>query len=200
MFARIALAVPFGAGVTAALFFAMNLMIDSGHRTTETAAARIVDFVHIQRNDVIETREERPERPEAAERAPDMPQPVAAQVFAGEIRVAMAGPKLGFGEASLGSLGFGAGSDGEYIPIVKVAPSYPMRAAQRRLEGHVIVEFVVTTSGAVRDVVVVESTSELFEQAAIEAALKFKYKPRIVDGQPIEVAGVQNKITFRLSA
>jgi protein TonB len=28
--------------------------------------------------------------------------------------------------------------------------------------------------------------------------LKFKYKPRIVDGEPIEVAGVQNKITFQL--
>ena len=39
-----------------------------------------------------------------------------------------------------------------------------------------------------------------FEQAAIEAALKFKYKPRTVDGEPIEVPGVQNRITFTLKA
>jgi len=30
----------------------------------------------------------------------------------------------------------------------------------------------------------------------LQAATKFKYKPRVVDGQPIEVPGVQNKITF----
>jgi protein TonB len=69
---------------------------------------------------------------------------------------------------------------------------------QRRLEGYVIVEFVVTTSGGVRDVAVVESSSEIFESAAMEAALKFRYKPRVVDGIAIEVAGVQNRISFRL--
>jgi protein TonB len=87
-------------------------------------------------------------------------------------------------------------SDGEYLPIVKVAPVYPTRALQRRLEGYVIVEFVVTANGSVRDVAVVESSDAVFERAAIEAALKFKYKPRVVDGSPIEVAGVQNRITF----
>jgi protein TonB len=84
--------------------------------------------------------------------------------------------------------------------VVKVAPVYPMRALQRRLEGYVVVEFVVTSSGAVRDVTVIESTAEIFEEAAVEAAMKFKYKPRIVDGTPIEVPGVRNQITFKLDA
>jgi protein TonB len=44
----------------------------------------------------------------------------------------------------------------------------------------------------------VESTHSVFERPALKAVLKFKYKPRIVDGEPIEVAGVQNKITFQL--
>ena len=34
--------------------------------------------------------------------------------------------------------------DGEYLPIVKVAPVYPRRALQRGIEGFVIVEFTVT--------------------------------------------------------
>jgi len=38
----------------------------------------------------------------------------------------------------------------------------------------------------------------VFERAALAAVLKFKYKPRVVDGEPIEVAGVRNKITFVL--
>jgi protein TonB len=128
-----------------------------------------------------------------------MPQPNSGQEFSGAIQVAMAGPELELRNPDIGGTGFDV-TDGEYIPIVKVAPRYPMRAAQRRLEGYVIVEFVVTASGAVRDVTVIESTSELFEAAAVEAALKFKYKPRVVDGQPIEVSGVQNRITFRLNA
>ncbi len=61
-----------------------------------------------------------------------------------------------------------------------------------------IVEFTVTKTGSVRDPFIVESTSSLFENAALQAVLRFKYKPRIVDGDPIEVAGVQNKITFEL--
>ena len=38
----------------------------------------------------------------------------------------------------------------------------------------------------------------IFERASLKAAAKFKYKPRVVDGQAIEVAGVQNKFTYEL--
>jgi protein TonB len=99
---------------------------------------------------------------------------------------------------SLGKVGFGV-SDGEYLPIVKVAPVYPARALARRLEGHVLLEFVVTQTGAVRDVKVIESTAPLFERPAIEAALKFRYKPRVIDGEAVEVAGVRNMITFTMA-
>jgi len=98
---------------------------------------------------------------------------------------------------SVGGVGFGI-SDGEYLPIVKVAPVYPARALSRGLEGYVIVEFTVTRQGTVRDVSVVESSSSLFERAAMDAALKFKYKPRVIAGEPVEVPGVQNKITFEI--
>jgi len=50
----------------------------------------------------------------------------------------------------------------------------------------------------VRDVLVVESTSSRFERAAVEAAMKFKYKLRVIDGVPVEVPGVRNKIAFEI--
>ena len=77
---------------------------------------------------------------------------------------------------------------------------YPTRALAKRLEGYVLVEFVVTQTGSVKDVVVLESTADLFERPAIEAALKFKYKPRIVDGVAVEVRGVRNRIVFEMEA
>ena len=89
--------------------------------------------------------------------------------------------------------------DGEYLPIVKVAPVYPRRALQRGIEGFVIVEFTVTKQGTVRDPIVVEANpSGIFEQAAMDAAMKFKYKPRVVNGEATEVSGVQNRITFQI--
>lgn len=89
--------------------------------------------------------------------------------------------------------------DGEYLPIVKVNPQYPRKASQRGIEGWVIVEFTVTESGSVVDAFVHSSDPPgIFDRAAVNAALKFKYKPRVVDGQPIRVSGVKNRIVFEL--
>ena len=91
-------------------------------------------------------------------------------------------------------------ADGDYLPIVKVAPIYPKRALARKLEGYVVVEFTVTTRGTTKDIKVVEARpTVIFNQAAIQAAEKFKYKPRVVDGKPVEVHGVRNKIAFKLN-
>ncbi len=86
----------------------------------------------------------------------------------------------------------------EYLPIVKIAPYYPEEAAALRLEGYVIVEFTVTESGSVEDLLVVESSSPIFEPAALDAVSKFKYAPRLINGNPVAVPGVRNRITFVL--
>ena len=79
-------------------------------------------------------------------------------------------------------------------------PIYPRRAQTRGIEGYVLLEFFVTTAGAVRDPRVVESKPPgIFDNAAVQAALKFKYKPKVVNGEPVEVAGVRNLITFELA-
>ena len=93
--------------------------------------------------------------------------------------------------------GFNAG-EGEYLPIVKVAPIYPNRALSRGIEGWCIVEYTVTRNGTTAGGKVVECTSSLFANASLKASSKFKYKPRIINGTPIDVPGVQHKITFEL--
>jgi protein TonB len=62
------------------------------------------------------------------------------------------------------------------------------------------VQYTVTRQGTIRDPVVVESmcSSSLFHRASIQAAQKFKYKPRVIDGQAVEVPGVQNKFTYEI--
>lgn len=198
MIARYAVSVSVGASVTFGLLFIMQLLIATGRDAiTETQNFRLGDFVRVERNEIIETKKEKPEKPPEPEEMPEMPSPDLANNFDNSMAVSVSAPVI---DASLnvGGVGFGV-SDGEYLPIVKVAPVYPARALSRGLEGYVIVEFTVTRTGTVRDVTVVESTSSLFERAATEAALKFKYKPRVIDGEAVEVPGVRNKITFEIA-
>jgi protein TonB len=91
--------------------------------------------------------------------------------------------------------------DGEYLPIVKVAPAYPIKASIDGTEGDCAVEFTVTTSGATRDVRTVDGMClPIFVKASINAARKFKYKPRIIDGEAIEVHNVRNIFQYTLQA
>ena len=195
--ARYAISIVLGASVTFALLFVMQLLIATGRGAiTEARAFRIVDFVRVERQSIVETKKEKPEKPPEPEQAPDMPSPDMLDSFDSSMAVSMSSPVIN-ASLNIGGVGFGV-SDGEYLPIVKVAPIYPARAASRGLEGYVILEFTVTRAGTVRDVFVVESTSSIFERAATTAAYKFKYKPRVIDGEPVEVPGVRNKITFVL--
>jgi TonB family protein len=87
---------------------------------------------------------------------------------------------------------------GDYKPSEVVAPVYPPRAVASGLEGYVIVQFTITTTGSTRDVAVVESSSALFDRPALEAVARFRYEPTTVDGRPVEVQGVRTRINFEL--
>lgn len=95
-------------------------------------------------------------------------------------------------------LGIGEG-DGEYLPIYRVPPQYPRQALFDRTEGWVVVEFTIDTQGQVKDARVVDSKPRgVFDQAALDAVKRFRFKPRSLGGTPIEVQGVQNRIRFKL--
>ena len=91
-----------------------------------------------------------------------------------------------------------ADSTGTAIPIVKVVAAYPPRAIASGLEGYVIVEYTVTRTGTVADVVVLASSHAIFESSAVTAAEKFRYRPRVVAGEPVATPGVLNKFSFEL--
>ena len=146
----------------------------------------------------IDTRfkQKKPEKPEPLEAPPqqltlDIPSPQMSAT-----QETFEAPKITHN--STPTLGF-SGSEGEYLPVVKVQPIYPRRALQRGISGYVVVEFTVTKSGSVTDVKVVEEEpSGIFSRSAMNAASKFKYKPRIVDGKAVDVIGVRNKIVFNI--
>ena len=196
--ARLGTATILGALVTGTLLFLMQYLIATGLPAySDSGKFHFLDFVRIDREETLERKERKPDKPPPPEQPPpDMPQPQQDSVDPNVETIAISAVPAG---ADISIDGFGlAVSDGDYLPIVKVSPVYPRRALSRGIEGYVIVEFTVTAAGTVKNPIVIESTSSLFEKAAVNAALKFKYKPRVVDGVPIEVKGVRNKITFKL--
>jgi len=95
-------------------------------------------------------------------------------------------------------LGIGEG-DGEYLPIYRVPPEYPRQALFDQVEGWVIVEFTIGTEGEVKNARVVKAQPRgVFDQAALQAVRRFRFKPRNVAGMAVEVHGVQNRIRFTL--
>lgn len=147
----------------------------------------------------IETnvKEQKPEKPDEPEEPPPPLEQPDLQDFEVDNAVNMAATPKQSVQISSG-LGLSA-SDGEYLPIVKVAAVYPRRAQTRGITGYCIVEYTVTTSGATRDPQPVDCAPQgVFESASVKAAMKFKYKPRVIDGTAVEVAGVRNRFIYEL--
>ena len=88
----------------------------------------------------------------------------------------------------------------EYAPLEKKAPIYPYVTQFNGIEGYCIVQYTVTELGKVKDAFPEKcSPIGLFEGVSVESAREFIYQPRIVDGVPQSVSGVQNKFTFDLT-
>jgi len=183
--------------ITVSLLWVMHYLIATGVTAfSEEQTFRFVDFVRVQREERTETKDTKLERPPEPQPPPPMqPDRQLDSVDSGVIGVGVSAPRVNH-EVSLGRDGFF--SDGEYMPIVQVAPQYPRRAAERGLEGYVLLEFVVTRQGTVRDPVVIDSSSAVFDRAAVDAVMRFRYRPRVIDGEPVEVPGVRFRITFEL--
>jgi len=177
----------------------MQSLIDTQFEQEDVKTRKIADIVVPDK--VIETnlKEVLPEKVEDPDEPPPDMEPLDFDTDL-DMSTANMAPTVAV-NVSINASGLSSG-DGEYLPIVKVAPIYPRRAQTRGITGYCIVTYTVTTTGAIRDPYVENETDcspkGIFESASLKAALKFKYKPRVVDGQAIEVAGVQNKFTYEL--
>ena len=85
-----------------------------------------------------------------------------------------------------------------YLPVFKKAPDYPNNALKKGQEGYTVVEFSVSEFGFVENPKIIESSDPVFDQASLEATKKFRYAPKFVDGKPVRVDNVRNKLSYKL--
>ena len=198
---RLATGVILGLAITAGLFWMMQYLIETADRDlNEGSAGNIVDFVRLKRNEEIERRQLKPKKPPQPDTPPPQPPtPQLENLDPNAEKIAISAVPVETDIEMSGGFSLGVG-EGDYLPIVKVAPIYPQRALSRSIEGYCVVQYTVTRQGTIKDPFVVEDmcTSSLFHRASVQASLKFKYKPRVLDGEAVEVPGVQNKFTFEI--
>ncbi len=199
MIGRYIFAIVTGTLVTLSLLFIMHLLIKFGEDAISEKRDRYtLEFVRIKRSENLNVEDITPDKPPPP---PDVPPEVPPQDLdsvdpnAPTINIP---PPTVASNVDIGGPGGMNIAEGDYLPIVRVAPVYPARALSRGIEGYVDMSFTVTATGTVKDPIVMFSTSSLFDRAATRAVLKFKYKPRVVDGQPVEVSGVKTRITFKI--
>lgn len=83
------------------------------------------------------------------------------------------------------------------MPIVRIAPGFPDAAAEAGLKsGHVVVAFSLNAQGEPENLAVVESSSPLFEDRAIELSSRAKYRPRIENGVPVASDSLRYRVDF----
>ena len=199
---RAAIGLVLGLMITAGLFWMMQYLIATADRSlNESSSGALLDFVRLKRDESIQRRQLKPKKPPPPEAPPPQPPtPKLEELNPSAEKIAIAAVPVETDIEMSGGFSLGVG-EGDYLPIVKVAPIYPQRALSRGIEGYCVVQYTVTSLGTIKDPVIVESmcTSSLFHRASIQASLKFKYKPRVIDGQAVEVPGVQNKFTYEIT-
>lgn len=199
---RLVIGLVMAMAVTLSLFWLMQYLIETADRTlNDDGAGNLVDFVRVKRDEAIERRQLKPKKPPPPDKAPPQPPtPQLDNLNPNAEKIAISAVPVETDIEMTGGFSLGVG-EGDYLPIVKVAPIYPNRALTRGIEGFCVVQYTVTRQGTTKDPVVIESqcTSSLFHRASVNAALKFKYKPRIMDGEAVEVPGVQNKFTYEIT-
>jgi len=82
--------------------------------------------------------------------------------------------------------------------VAKVAPIYPPLARQARVQGAVVLEATISENGEIVDLHVV-SGHPMLVTAAVEAVKQWRYRPYLLNGQPVSVQ-TQIQVNFRLDS
>jgi periplasmic protein TonB len=185
--------------VALGLFWIMHyLVLNSSQEIRKTDSFSGIDFVRLKRDSDLETRtRQKPPKPPPPKTPPPPQLKVASTPKPDQNPTPFNMPNLNLsanisGGPFLGN--FAAANmtgDGELIPILRIQPQYPREAQREGVTGQVVVEIVVAPDGTVRSVRVVSANPRgYFEQAALSAARKSKFRPKIVDGKAVEQKGI----------
>ena len=194
---RYPIGLAFGALFSLILFWVMWRMVSVPIDATELRKATRVEFTRMREDTEVQTKQQEKPTPDQPPPVPEIPQ-MSMSSSSVESTVAHLSPVVDASSA-MSKMKMSAGSDRDIIPLVRINPEYPARALSRGIEGWVIVQFTITPTGMVKDVVVVDADPKnIFDDAAVKAVARWRYNPKVEEGVAVERVGVQTLISFKL--
>ena len=200
---RNSLALSLAVVVTLGLFYSMQKMIDGDpQRLGNLDEVNVIQFIPYKAPDALP--------PEKPQKLPDPPKlvkppeaPTVETISASAPSVAtpmLRNPNIDLPLHMSGTPFIGinapAAGLGEAIPLVRIPPRYPMAAKRRKLSGKVVVEFTINEQGLVEDPVIVSAKPRgIFDNVVLQAILRWKFKPKIVNGKAVKRKAKQ-EMTF----
>ena len=190
----------FGVLISFGLFFLMQSLIDSGEQHKNVSAeGQIMDFIRIREDETLSIKDrQKPKKPTPPKEPPPPPKLIVEkQVKPTMNRIKIEIPNIDLPSIAGGGpfLGNWAGNplaEGDVLPIVRIDPQWPREALVEGIEGYVVVEVTIGADGSVKDVHVLQSKPRrMFDRNVIRAVLKWKFKPRIINGVAVERKAIQ---------
>ena len=209
---RMFLSALIGTFVAIALFLMMSGMISGAGGANERRNSMLnLDFIRLNLDEIENIRRRLPPPElEKTARVPELAQPelesweIPSQPMPEiempdiDISGVRVGSAIEMGRFSTAMLMGRYTEDGDIVPILRVEPIYPTVAMTRKIGGWVDVEYIVMPDGSVAQARVVASQPKgMFEKSALRAINKWKFKPRVVNGQPVP-REVSQRINFNV--
>jgi len=182
--------------VVIALFWLMQSLISNADKTLDTSAnISFLDFIRVKPIKKA-TEYKKPTPPKAIPKTPDLPDLAKSELALDDLSTVRLNikPSLNIDSAKFVM----SASEGDYTPLVRIAPIYPQNARRRGIEGNCIVQFDVSAQGTTKNIEILDCDSTYFHRSSINATSRFRYRPRIIDGKPVEVRGVKTRFSYRL--
>ena len=195
-----------GVAVTLVLFFIMQALIDSGDQAYRSDSdGQIMEFVRIKDDESLSLKDRRkPKKPEPPKEPPPPPKMIVEKQVKptmNKVKIDIPNidlPTIAGGGPFLGNWAGNPLAEGDVLPIVRIDPQWPREALVEGIEGYVIVEVIIAADGSVASAVVIESVPRrIFDRNVIRAVLKWKFKPRIINGVAVERRAIQ-RLDFSL--
>lgn len=210
VFIRYLLSIAAAIVITLALLWLMHTLIaDQSQQVKRSESTGAIRFQDIKIDDTLQTNVRKPPpKPEPPKEPPPPQQRLQNQqtVESPLPDINMPNLDIGIGGAGafipgvFGAGGQNLGAEGDVIPIVRIQPQYPRQAAIAGISGWVDLEFTVTETGGVANPRVTKSSPpRIFDREAMRAVLRWKFKPRVVDGVPVARTAT-TRIEFNLNA
>lgn len=200
---------PFAIGsafaVTTGIFFGMQLLIaDSDGELKERVKSPPIEMVRVKRDTPpVEKKREMPQKPKTTDEPPppamEMSNPGAPGASVA-VPIAAPTPTANLNLKAGPNLGAAPVGDAAATPLVRVNPTPPRRAQMEGVNGSVLVRFDIGPTGKVMNVQVIEEDPPGygFGNAVVRAVQRWKYRPKVIDGEGVIQRGMQTRLQFKI--